>query len=183
MEIQEDNRGVSTPPPVPPPVVALAAAAAQRLLSQNGKPPGPSRRVAALAMLAAAVGLAGAAASRFRSGGTTFDPHHPERSTALVTGGVYGLTRNPIYLGLGVALLAHAVHRGSALALLPIAGYLAWIDRRQIPAEEEALRTLFGGEWAAYSSRVPRWLGTPRRRLTAAKLRRAGGFDGYIQRA
>jgi protein-S-isoprenylcysteine O-methyltransferase Ste14 len=119
-----------------------------------------------MAVLGTAAGLAGSAAGLFRSGGTTLDPHHPERSTALVTGGVYGLTRNPIYLGLALVLVAHAVHRGSLLALLPIAGYLAWVDRIQIPAEEEALRSLFGTEWVTYCSSVPRWLGPPRRPLT-----------------
>ena len=90
-------------------------------------------------MVGAAAGLAGSAAGLFRSAGTTVDPHHPERSTALVTTGVYRLTRNPIYVGFGVALLAHAVYRGSPLTLLPLAGYLTWIDRLQIPAEGAAL--------------------------------------------
>lgn len=156
---------MTTAPTVPPPVIALAAAVAQRLLSRNdllsrkGSPSGSPRRIAALVMLGAAVGLAGSAAGLFRSVGTTIDPHHPERSSTLVTTGVYRLTRNPIYLGLGLALLAHAVYRGSPLALLPIAGYLTWIDRLQIPAEEAALQAQFGEVWEAYSSSVPRWLG------------------------
>ena len=132
------------------------------MLSRHADPPGPARRAAALALLGTGIGLAGSAAGRFRSAGTTVDPHHPERSTSLVTSGVYGRTRNPIYLGLAVVLLAHAVYRGSPLALLPIPGYLLWIDRLQVPAEEAALATLFGGEWEAYSSQVPRWLALPR---------------------
>jgi protein-S-isoprenylcysteine O-methyltransferase Ste14 len=154
-------------PTVPPPFVALTAAVAQRLLSRNGNPPGPLRRIGAVVLLGAAAGLAGSAAGLLRSGGTTFDPHHPERSTALVTDGVYGLTRNPIYVGFALVLLAHAVHRGSVLALLPIAGYVAWIDRIQIPAEEAALRTLFGVKWEAYCSSAPRWLPRPSRGLTS----------------
>lgn len=152
-----------TAPAVPPPVIVLAAAVGQRLLSRRPGPPGLPRRITVAVMLGAAVGIAGSAAGLFRSAGTTIDPHHPERSTTLVTTGVYRLTRNPIYLAFGLALLAHAVHRGSALALLPIAGYLTWIDRLQIPVEEAALRAQFGNEWEAYSSSVPRWLGRPGR--------------------
>lgn len=153
---------VTTAPAVPPPVVVLAAAVAQRLLSRHAGPPSKPRRIAALATLGAAVCLAGSAVGLFRSGGTTLDPHHPERSSTLVTDGVYGLTRNPIYLGLGLVLLAHAVHRGSALALLPVGGYLLWIDRVQIPAEESALASQFA-EYEAYRSRVSRWLPLPGR--------------------
>lgn len=158
---------MTTAPSVPPPVIVLAAAGAQRLLSRNGNRPGPLRRVAALTMVGAAAGLAGSAAGLFRAAGTTVDPHHPERSTALVTTGVFRLTRNPIYVGFSVALLAHVVYRGSPLALLPLVGYLTWIDRLQVPAEESALRAQFGDAWDVYSSTVPRWLGWTSRPLGA----------------
>ena len=159
--VERDNGKMTTAPAVPPPVVALAAVVGQRLLSRNSSTPSLPRRVASLTLLGTALSLAGSAAGRFRSAGTTVDPHHPERSTALVTNGVYRLTRNPIYLGLAVALLAHAVHRGSPLALVPVAGYLVWIDRLQIPAEESALAVTFGTEWDAYCASVPRWLSLP----------------------
>lgn len=148
-------------PAVPPPVVALTAAVAQRLLTPHRDRPGPARLVASMALFGGAVALAGSASGQFRRAGTTFDPHRPETSTALVTEGVYGLTRNPIYLGFATVLLAHATYRGSPLALLPLAAYVAWIDRVQIPAEEAALRELFGTEWEAYRRRVGRWGGLP----------------------
>ena len=55
-----------------------------------------------------------------------------------------------------------AIARRSWWALLPVAGFVAVIDRTQIRAEEEALRERFGEAYAAYARRVPRWVGPVR---------------------
>jgi len=88
---------------------------------------------------------------------TTVDPIDLDKVSALVTTGPYRYTRNPIYLGMTGLLTAHAIARRSVAALLPVAGLIAAIDRYQIPAEEAALGGRFGGEYAAYCDRVPRW--------------------------
>ena len=61
-------------------------------------------------------GLGGVA--HFRRAGTTVHPLRPEQSTALVTGGVYRLSRNPMYLGMVLVLLGCAVTVGASTALL-----------------------------------------------------------------
>jgi hypothetical protein len=55
-------------------------------------------------------------------------------------------------------LVAHALWRGSWRALLPVAGFVAYIDRVQVAAEERALHERFGAEYDAYVAAVPRWL-------------------------
>jgi protein-S-isoprenylcysteine O-methyltransferase Ste14 len=82
----------------------------------------------------------------------------PETATALVCGGVYTVTRNPMYLGLLVLLIAWAVYLSSAWALLGPLAFAVYITRFQILPEERALGTLFGAEYAAYRARVRRWL-------------------------
>ncbi len=77
----------------------------------------------------------------------------------LVTDGPFAHTRNPMYVGLTGILLGHAAARRSHVALLPIAGFLAVVDRLQISAEERALSATFGAEYDAYRARVPRWFG------------------------
>jgi protein-S-isoprenylcysteine O-methyltransferase Ste14 len=42
--------------------------------------------------------------------------------------------------------------------VLPLAAFLAWMDRVQIPGEEVALSSRFGADFEAYAARVPRWL-------------------------
>lgn len=85
-----------------------------------------------------------------------------DAASALVESGPNRFTRNPIYLAMAGVLLAHAIARRSWWALLPVAGFVAVIDRTQIRAEEEALRERFGEAYAAYARRVPRWVGPVR---------------------
>ena len=79
-----------------------------------------------------------------------------------MTGGFNAYSRNPMYVGMAGLLLANAARRPAPVALLPLVGFAAWLDRRQIPMEEAALRALFRDDYDHYSARVPRWLG-PRR--------------------
>jgi len=76
----------------------------------------------------------------------------------LVTGGVYRLSRNPMYLGMASVLLGCAVTVGSSTALVVAPLFAAVIECRFIRAEEAMLRALFPGQYADYCSRVRRWL-------------------------
>jgi protein-S-isoprenylcysteine O-methyltransferase Ste14 len=106
----------------------------------------------------ASMSLAGAAASQFRRSGTTVEPFRPEDASVLVTSGANAISRNPMYLGMAGLLVAHAVWRGSLVALFPVAGFVVLIDRLQIRAEESALADKFGAEYEAYRAASPRWL-------------------------
>ena len=151
----------------PPPLLALAAGLAQQRLGGPARPPSAGRALVATTVAAASTGLAGAAARQFRRHGTTLEPFDPSRATVLVTTGVNGVSRNPMYLGLAGVLVANAVRRGSWTALLPVAAFVVVIDRLQIAAEEPALLATFGAEYEAYRSSVPRWL--DRRSLGGAR--------------
>lgn len=94
----------------------------------------------------------------FRASRTTINPLKPQRTSALVTHGIYRFTRNPMYVGMCFLLLAWAVYLS---ALLPFAGpaiFVLYITRFQIKPEERVLGQLFGEQYAEYTSRVPRWL-------------------------
>ena len=146
----------------PPPLLALAALLAQQATTRDARPRTPWRMGAACGVAAASGALAGAAAQGFRRAGTTVDPVHPARASALVTTGPHAITRNPMYVGLAGLLVANAVRLGRWRALLPAAAFVAVIDRFQIAAEERALVDAFGPEYDAYRAAVPRWLGPPR---------------------
>ena len=94
----------------------------------------------------------------FRTLRTTVNPLKPERASALVTVGIYRITRNPMNVGMSLLLLAWAV---CLSALLPFAGpalFVLYLTRFQIQPEERALKALFGEEYTAYAARVRRWL-------------------------
>jgi protein-S-isoprenylcysteine O-methyltransferase Ste14 len=118
----------------------------------------PGRAVLALLLVAAAVsvGLAGVVA--FRRARTTVNPLQPERASALVTGGIYRHTRNPMYLAVATMLLAWGLWLGNALGPLGAVLFVAWMDRLQIPPEERALAVIFGEEFERYRRKVRRWL-------------------------
>lgn len=144
-------------PHVPPPLIALTAAVAQRRLG-GGSRPGLLRKVAALGAAAGSAWMLAGSAQAFRRKGTTVNPLQPTRATGLVTDGPNRVTRNPMYVGMAGLLVAHGLLRGGWRTALPVATFVAVIDRVQIPPEEAAMRELFGAEYAAYSGRVRRWL-------------------------
>ena len=145
-------------PRIPPPAAAVGAALVQRALSDGTRPRTKGRTVGAVTISLVSFAMAGAAARRFRQSGTTFEPFQPDRASVLVTSGANAISRNPMYVGMAGLLLAHAVWRSSWSALLPLVGFVVFIDRAQIQAEETALREKFGAAYEAYLARTPRWI-------------------------
>jgi protein-S-isoprenylcysteine O-methyltransferase Ste14 len=94
----------------------------------------------------------------FRRSRTTINPLKPERSSSLVTDGVYRVTRNPMYLGMAFLLLAWAVYLSSFLSLACVLVFVIYITRFQIQPEERVMMTKFGEEFSSYVARVRRWL-------------------------
>lgn len=95
---------------------------------------------------------------RFRAAGTTFNPLEPERVSSLVVSGVYRHSRNPMYLGFFLVLLAWAVYLGSILSVLLVFLFILVINRVYILPEETVLLAKFGPDYAAYCKKVRRWL-------------------------
>ncbi len=146
---------------IPPPVIAVLAVAVMWAVSAYGPRvaiEADFKRVliAVLVMIGIAFDVVGILA--FRAARTTASPLKPERSSNLVTGGVYRITRNPMYVGLVFLLLAWAVHLSAVLSLVGIVLFIVYITRFQIQPEERALARNFGEQYSAYCARVRRWL-------------------------
>jgi protein-S-isoprenylcysteine O-methyltransferase Ste14 len=114
----------------------------------------------ATALSGAAVGAAitFAGASALHAAGTTLLPMRPQRTTALVTTGIYKWSRNPMYLGLAAALVGWAAFLSAAWSLLGPVLFVLYVHRFQIQPEERVLTELFGAEYLNYTRRVRRWL-------------------------
>ncbi|WP_029418091.1 methyltransferase family protein [Brevundimonas bacteroides] len=110
----------------------------------------------ALAGLALGLFIEAWAAGMFQNAKTAVQPWKP--STSLVTTGIYGVTRNPIYLGFAITYLALAVGLNSPLALVLLFPCLLVVDRFVIQREEVYLSARFGADYDAYRRRVRRWL-------------------------
>lgn len=95
---------------------------------------------------------------QFRKANTTVDPTTPEKTTYLVTTGIYAYTRNPMYLGLLGFLLVESLLLGSLLSLLWLPIYIVTMNKRFIKPEESALLSLFEQDFKRYKLRVRRWI-------------------------
>lgn len=147
----------STPPRIPPIAALIASAAAQSALGTSR--PGRARRALACTVGAGAAALLTSSVLHFRRQQTTVNPLDPSEASSLVTDGPNAISRNPMYLGMTGLLSARALWRGSPASWLPVATFVAWIDRAQIRPEESALKAQFGQDYASYVARVPRWIG------------------------
>ncbi|MCC6197835.1 MAG: isoprenylcysteine carboxylmethyltransferase family protein [Burkholderiales bacterium] len=145
---------------IPPPVVGLIAAALMwglAMLPPALAVPTGVRLALVAASVVAGLGFNLLGLVAFVRSRTTINPLHPGRTSALVTGGVYRVTRNPMYVGMALLLLAWAFHLSALWAFLGPALFVAYITRFQIVPEERVLRGKFD-EFEAYASRVRRWL-------------------------
>ena len=82
----------------------------------------------------------------------------PEKATRLVVGGLYRISRNPMYLGMLMVLIGIALWLGNPLNIALIGLFVALITELQIKPEEARLAEVFGDEYAAYKTRVRRWI-------------------------
>jgi len=117
---------------------------------------GLSHWIAGGALILLGLALAVAGVRNFSSAGTPVQSVKPTR--ALVTTGIHGRSRNPIYLGMfliygGIGIAAYSPW------ILAITLPLAIVMRYGIVAREEAyLEDRFGDSYRAYKARVHRWL-------------------------
>ncbi len=149
------------PPPLVATVLALAMLLAERLLPalSLSLPLSLPGRVA-LAMLLATAGIAVGVAAllAFRRARTTVNPLAPEATSTVVRGGIYAVSRNPMYLGVALLLAAFAVALGHLAAFAGPLLFVAWMNRFQVAAEERILGQRFGDDYRDYRTRVRRWL-------------------------
>ncbi len=109
-----------------------------------------------LGLLGVTCSILGVAA--FRRARTTVNPITPDATTALVVSGIYRVTRNPMYLGFLLLLLAELAWLANPVAFLVAPGFVLYLNRFQIAPEEIALRSRFGAQFHAYTLRVRRWI-------------------------
>lgn len=106
------------------------------------------------------LGLAGtlfaAALREFSSARTTVIPR--QSPSALITSGIFRLSRNPIYLADLLALAGLSLIWGKFLGLLLVPALAWWLQRRFILPEEATLAAQFPSEFAQYKLKTRRWI-------------------------
>ena len=145
-----------------PPALVLAVCATAATLLGHGLPwanlPFPGHRWLALATVGIGIVVAMAGVWAFHRARTTVNPLAPQRARAMVTGGIYRVSRNPMYLGMALALAGVALWWASVPALMLVPAFGRYLVRFQIGPEEQALRARFGAALEAYAARARRWV-------------------------
>lgn len=80
----------------------------------------------------------------------------------LFPDGPFRFSRNPLYVSSVCMYIGAALVVGSPLALVFAFGSIVFWHAVIVFYEEPSLRKHFGTEYASYSDRVPRWLGSRR---------------------
>jgi protein-S-isoprenylcysteine O-methyltransferase Ste14 len=146
---------------IPAPVVAIAAGGIMKLYAHTAQVSIDTSPVLAevgihLSQLSAVIALL--AFASFALARTTINPLAPSRASALVTSGIFRITRNPMYLSLLLLLIAYALRLGSWVEWLGPALFATYVTRFQIIPEERILAVKFGAAFLAYKSRTRRWI-------------------------
>jgi protein-S-isoprenylcysteine O-methyltransferase Ste14 len=150
-----DNPGVIAPPPL-----IYAGALAIGLLANRLYPiafvPRGLSRVLGWPLIVGGPAVGSLGLREMKRADTNVDPRDP--TTAIVTGGPYRFTRNPLYLSMtliyaGITALANAL---PAALLLPFVLHI--MRRGVIEREERYLERKFGDEYLDYKARVRRWI-------------------------
>ena len=153
----DDTAGVIAPPPLLYGAALAAGLALDFLVLRvpTGLPAAVRFGLAKACVLAALV-LIGGALTGFRRAGTPAEPW--QASTAIVTDGVYGYTRNPMYLAMTLFYGAIAVAADSLITLLFLFPLLVVMHYGVVLREERYLERKFGDAYRHYKFAVRRWI-------------------------
>jgi protein-S-isoprenylcysteine O-methyltransferase Ste14 len=145
----------------PPPLIYVAGLALGIAADRFGRLPrlglhSGLREVLGIGLVLAGLAISFAGAGLFMRKGTAIIPYKP--ASALVTSGIYGWTRNPMYLGMALSYLGFAALFNSLASLVLLPLVLMTVHTQVIAREEAYLERAFGADYLAYKKRVRAWI-------------------------
>jgi protein-S-isoprenylcysteine O-methyltransferase Ste14 len=155
---QADRPGIIAPPPLLTLAAILAGCSVDRFSRAPIAPnTGAALRIAlSVTVLVAAAVVFLAAVTALHRQHTTPNPYQP--TTAVVSSGIYRFSRNPIYLGFMLIVLAVAIAANSWWLLVALVALFLTLRFGVVAREERYLSAKFGADYDSYRDRVRRWL-------------------------
>jgi protein-S-isoprenylcysteine O-methyltransferase Ste14 len=81
-----------------------------------------------------------------------------EKSSCMITEGVFGKTRNPMYIGMFMILLGFSVCSMNLLSMAVPFVFISVMQIMFIPVEEKLMLKTFGQDYINYKKKVRRWI-------------------------
>jgi protein-S-isoprenylcysteine O-methyltransferase Ste14 len=142
---------------IPPVIVVIIIGVAMWLLPKGIGFESTLLKAGALVLFGLGLLIVILAVMNFRKEETTVDPTNPSKSEKLVILGVYKFSRNPMYLGFFIWLIAFGLYLGTlAILLTPL--FVLYMNKFQIKPEERFLQEKFGESYLDYKMSVRRWI-------------------------
>jgi protein-S-isoprenylcysteine O-methyltransferase Ste14 len=157
MSLADDKRGPGLR--FPPPLLPGGLIAGAWLLEQwMSLPLGGNAllRLSGIALVAVALLMVIVALVHFLRAKTQVEPWHP--TSAIIQGGIYRYSRNPIYLAFCITAIGAAFIMDSWWGLIVVAPLVYLLQLLVIHKEEIYLEAKFGDSYLDYKRRVRRWL-------------------------
>ncbi|MCR9195844.1 MAG: isoprenylcysteine carboxylmethyltransferase family protein [Hyphomonas sp.] len=146
---------------IPPPLVGLLTGAGMWGLAKAFPGlviDGSFLRWSAIAVMGGGILIEAVSVLAFLRARTTVTPLKPEKASTLVVGGLYRVSRNPMYLGMLILLIGWALWLSNPASLLLLPVFVIYLTVFQIKPEEAVLSEKFGADYDAYCRRVRRWI-------------------------
>lgn len=116
-----------------------------------------SQVVAALGILVSGI-IGVSAVWEFKKRKTTVNPIKVDNASLVVDSGIFGYSRNPMYLALFILIFCIGYYLQNLLSVSLSFLFVIYMNCFQILPEERALESLFGAEYVDYKQKVRRWI-------------------------
>ena len=150
-----DTPGVIMPPPMIL-LVFIVLGAVLEMFVPRPFAPDWAQTYLGPALVAGAIAVVIIANWQFKRAGTSVKPWVP--TTAIVTTGLFSVSRNPVYAAMVVLLVGLAFAGNTLWVLTATVGFVGVIQYGVILREEAYLERLFGATYTDYKARVRRWI-------------------------
>jgi protein-S-isoprenylcysteine O-methyltransferase Ste14 len=152
------STGILTRPPLLYLAGLLLGLALDRVLPLPFDLPGtaPMQWMAGGGLILIGVAIMAAGIRNFSRAATPFRSNEPVR--ALVTAGIHGWSRNPIYVGMFLVYIGIGIAAGSPWILILVLPLAITLHYGIVAREEAYLERHFGDAYRDYKARVRRWL-------------------------
>ena len=154
-DVAQDHPGVRVPPPLIYGSCLLAGLWMQSAWFDGRLAPG-AFMIAGGVIAALGLALIVASVPKFFRAGTSIEPWKP--ASSILSDGIFGYSRNPIYLGMAAGCAGLAIAAASWPGLIGTGIAVLIVRYYVIAREERYLENRFGDEYRAYTSKVRRWI-------------------------